>query len=467
MSTRKPGVLSALGPLSVAHWASIIIVSGALLLGYIAPAGLTTQQSWSAALVVAALGLMATAVVADYLIALLFFLAAMLFAIAPAEVVFAGFSAGATWLIISGFVIGMAVKSTGLGQRLSGYLMVFASSYTRLTSAVVVLGVGLAFLMPSSMGRIVLLMPIVLLLAERCGLKPGSQGYVGMALAAGFGAHVPSFAVLPANVPNMVLVGVADTVHGLTLGYAEYLWLHFPVLGVLKAVLIIWLIIKMFPAGSLVATQSEIKPLQRTEIYLLGLLLVALGFWLTDSVHQLSPAWVALTVAVILLLPRIGLVSKQQFSEQFNFNTVLFIAAILGIGAVINHSSLGAWFAHLLAPVLPLAPNEPLQNYLSLSLLSMSSGVVAGLPGIPAVLTPVAAEFAQASGLPLKAVLMSQVVGISTFLFPYESGPLLLALSMANVPMRLALKYTLVLAAMSVVLLWPLNYLWWLLLGWL
>ncbi|MBY4677114.1 SLC13 family permease [Marinobacterium arenosum] len=445
-----------------------LILLLALLLALFPPALMTVTQAQTAALVLAALGLWATSVIPEHLTALLLFLGAMLLSLAPAEVVFSGFYSAATWMIFAGFVIGMAFKSTGLGQRLADHLTIFAGSYPLLIGGIMLSSTALGFLMPSSMGRVVLMVPIVMALAERCGFRIGSNGHTGLALAVAFGTHVPTFAVLPANVPNMVMAGAVETIYGLSFGYAEYLLLHFPVLGLLKGLLVTWLIIRLFPDSPRPAGRdAQRRPLQASERYLLLLLLIALALWISDGLHHVSPAWVALGAAVILLLPRLGLVGNEQFQQQFSFSTLLFIAGILGMGTLLNHSGLGELLAGQLAQLLPLEPGNSALNFASLSATAFLTSLATGLPGVPAVLTPFAGQLAETSGLPLTTVLMTQVIGFSTFLLPYQSGPLLVALKMSGMPMAHAIRFCVLQALLSIVLLVPLDYGWWRLLGWL
>ena len=270
---------------------AILTLLCGLLLIILQPAGLTLQQATGAALVLFAILFWAMAILPDYLTALIFMLAAILFSVAPPEVVFAGFSSAAMWLIFSGLVFGMAINSTGLGQRIAGTLSQQVNgSYVRLISGIVIASVLVGFVMPSSLGRAVLLIPIVMALADSCGFKPGSKGRTGTALAGALGCHVPTFAVLPANVPNMVFIGAAETIHGVTPGYSEYLFLHFPVLGLLKAALIIGLILLLFPdtpqQQPVQTTQPGGNGGQRKLIIVLG---IALAFWFTDSIHHISP----------------------------------------------------------------------------------------------------------------------------------------------------------------------------------
>lgn len=80
------------------------------------------------------------------------------------------------WLVFGGIIIGTVMQRTGLGERLAvAILPLFGASYTRALIGVAAVAVALAFVMPSTMGRIVLLMPIILSLADRMGFVEGGR----------------------------------------------------------------------------------------------------------------------------------------------------------------------------------------------------------------------------------------------------------------------------------------------------
>ena len=448
--------------------ALLTLLCGAVII-ILQPAGLTSEQAWGAALVLFAILFWAAAVLPDHLTALIFMLATILFAVAPPEVVFAGFSSAAMWLIFSGLVFGMAINSTGLGGRIANALSQRVNgSYTRLIFGIVIASVLLGFVMPSSLGRAVLLVPIAIAIADSCGFAPGSKGRTGTALAVAFGCHVPTFAVLPANVPNMVFIGAAETIHGISPGYAEYLLLHFPVLGLLKGLLIIVLILLLFPDKPQLQAAPQSRSSndhgQRKLILVLG---IALAFWFTDSLHHISPAWIGMTAALFLLMPKVGLVDSKTFNEKMNFNLMAFLAGILALGAVINTTGLGNVLANTLNSLIPLNPDNPALNYASLSGTAIMTALVATLPGVPAVLTPFADQMANNAGMTIKAVLMTQVLGFSTILMPYQSAPLIVAMQLSKEPIRHAIRFCLISATLTILILLPLDYLWWQWLGWI
>lgn len=155
----------------------------------------------------------------------------------------------------------------------------------------VAISYALAFVMPSNMGRITLLMPIVMALADRAGLAEGTRGRIGLALAVGFGTFQLSASILPANVPNLVMSGAAESAYGSHFAYLSYLLLHAPVLGIAKGALLTLCIYGLFRARPQpVAAEAAQTPLSAAEWRLIALLGATVLLWMTDSWHGIAPA---------------------------------------------------------------------------------------------------------------------------------------------------------------------------------
>jgi len=422
-----------------------------------------------AALVAVTIALWATARLPEYLTALLFFAGATILAIAPSGVIFSGFASAAFWLILSGFVLGAAIRKVGLADRAARWLSRhLTSSWLRMVAGVVGMTYALAFIMPSNMGRIALLMPIIMAMADRAGLQPGSTGRTGLALAVGFGTFQLSASILPANVPNLVMAGAAEATYGVRLAYLPYLLLHGPVLGILKGLLLIACIRQLFPARpQLVVDDRVVSPLSPAERRLGLLLLVTLALWMTDTLHGVSPAWVGLAAACVCLLPRIGFLSGEDFASGVNFRTCLYIAGILGLAATVVHTGLGALIGEELVRLLPLDQQARPGNFTAIAGLVGALNFIVTANGVPAIFTPLAGQLAQATGISLTGLLMIQVIGYSTPLLPYQASPIAVAMGMAQVPARQGIKLCLIVGLFSYLLLLPLDYVWFHLLGWI
>lgn len=419
-------------------------------------------------LTIVTVGLWASSRLPEYLTALIFFAAAMILHVAPAGTVFSGFASSAFWLVLSGFVLGVAIRKVGLADRIArGLIVQLAGSWPRMVGGVVLLTYALAFVMPSNMGRIALLMPIVMAIADRAGLVEGSRGRIGLALAVGFGTFQLSASILPANVPNLVMVGAAEAAFGIRFTYLSYLLLHAPVLGVLKGIALAACICLLFPASPVSpATSEDGKPFSADERRLGLLLLCTLLLWVTDSIHGIAPAWVGLAAACVCLLPRIGFLTGEEFATGVNIRTCVYVAGILGLAAVVTQSGLGESLGRMIVARLPFDPAHPAIGFGSLIGLTAGLNFVVTANGVPALFTPLAQALADGTGFALPTVLMAQVIGYATPLLPYQASPIVVAMGMSKAPARDGVVLCIVLAAITFVVLAPLNFWWFRFLGW-
>ena len=70
----------------------------------------------------------------------------------------------------------------------------------------------------------------------------------------------------------------------------------------------------------------------------------------------------------------------------------------------------------------------------------MLLGFFSTMPGVPAILAPIASDLSAASGLELRTVLMTQVIGFSTVWLPYQVPPMIIGMQLAGVPMAAGFK---------------------------
>ncbi|MFN7427568.1 MAG: SLC13 family permease [bacterium] len=429
------------------------------------PAQATTLKV--VALAVFAIGLWATAAVPEYLVALAFLFLAAVTAVVPNEVVFSGFTTSTLWLVFGGLIMAEAVRASGLGLRLASHLLgAFSGSYRRALIGTMLVTTVLCFVMPATVGRILLMVPILLAFCERLGLKPGSKGFNGIMLVMLIGSFQVGAAILPANIPNLVLAGSAESMYGVQILYLEYLKLHFPVQGFAKAVMTVLLIDWLFrDRVSPPRVSAPLPPMSPAEWRMAVILASALALWATDFVHHIRPGWIGMGAGLACLLPRLGIIDVHAMNDRVKLSGFFYIGAVLGVAAMIDAAKLstavGAWLPSLLG----LAAGADYWNFQMLSLVATLTSMVATSPGQPALLGPLAGDLAAITGWNVKTVLMLYGIGFSTILLPYQVPPVIVGLYAAGIPVREAARVFPVQALLTLLLLWPLNFAWWWLLG--
>ncbi|VVE16786.1 sodium/sulfate symporter [Pandoraea horticolens] len=449
-------------------------ISAAAGLGLYA-AGLRGDTLAVAVIVLFCLGYWATGWLPDFLVSLvLMFLLATCTSLG-ANVVFSGFTSSAFWLVFSGAVIGMALGVTGLGERVASRLADHCGhAYGVALAGFVAIAFILGIVMPSTLGRIAILTPIVLSFCERIGLTRGRPGRTGLLLATALASCELSTAILPANLPNLVMAGTAETVLGLRLGYGEYAIALVPVLALVRGVVLVVVATRLFPDRlTLLAEATTLDnvdsvnnaptPMRPGEWRLLAALALMLGLWLTEPWHHIAAGWVGLGVALLCLGP-LRLVNPDAFLKQVKLAPLWFVAAIIGLTAAVDHAGL----ANTLRPVLSrldLAQMSSASAYLVLVALSVALTFLVTSNAAPALYTPLVPALALGAPLGVKAVLLTQAVGISTIALPYQAPPLVLAMALAGIGIRDATRYCVASALIALVTVVPLTALWWQLIG--
>jgi len=305
-------------------------------------------------------------------------------------------------------------------------------------------------------------------LAARMGFEPASRGYNGLLLCAIMTTYHSGTGILPANAPNLVLAGAAETLYGLEIIYAEYFLVQFPVMALLKLGVSVGILMWVFPAQPKpVPTTTPLSPMTADERRLSLILIVAILFWATDFIHHIKAGWIALVAGLLCMMPRVGVIPMSAFNDRIRFGPFFYVASILGLGSVMTEAGLTKAIGDMLIGALDVATGADAVNFGKLVAMSTLTGVITTNPAQPALLAPLAAHFAEATGWPIKAVLMTMAIGYSTMLLPHMVPPVVVGFQVAGIKFRDAMRFVVPMALVSLVVLVPLDYLWWRIIGFL
>ena len=443
------------------------VAMGATFIAY--GAVTSAPLSMAAGLGCAAITLFATRAIPEIVTAFGIFLTALALGIVPREVVFSGFLSSGFWLLVSGIILGASITATGLASRISGHLLAATGpSYPRAVLIVAAAGMTLGILIPSTMPRIIVMIPVAAALAGHLNLAPDGRGAIGLVATAATATLLPTYMILTANLPTIVHVGTMDQLYGVESTYSGYLFLQFPV-NVLRFALLVLLMVRFTREpvhcnASSDTEPQEARPEQRRLLIVLG---AAIAMWMTDFLHGIPPAWVALTAASIVLWPRFGMLGPTAMREQIDLTPPIFFASIITVVAVARSVDLDQRLAEIIIDALPLSNGGGLASVYGVYGFSVLLSHLTTAPAAPAVLVPFAASLSDATGLSLNVISMTQIIGIATPAIPYQAPPLIVAMSISKVPNAVFLRLCLWLALAVTVIGVPLNYLWWQAIGFL
>ena len=434
----------------------------ALILALLPPPDDAPKAMVGLAIVAFTVALWATAALPALHSGAIFFALALATSIAPTVPLLSGFWSSAAALVFGGLVIGSAAERTGLGRYVAHALMSGLVTYPRLIAGILIGSGALSFLVPTTMGRLAITLPILMAAAKDAGYEPASRGYIGIILTAVAGNYLTSYAILPANLMNIIALGALEGVGGPTVQYGPYLLMCLPVLGIIKGLTFWAAICLLLPAPPPRASAAGDGPnlLSPAARRLAVLLAITVLLWVTDFIHHIKPGWIALAAGLICLVPGLGLARPEEAVDFNKLTSVFSLAAVLGVATVLTTSGAGTMIAHALTQLVPASGASPAYGFMLIAAASSLIATFATVVGCIAIVTPTLPAIEAATHLPLTAGIVAELTGLQTLFFPFEAVPVMIGLMIGKVPATSTLKVLIALAITGLVVITPLQIAW-------
>ena len=356
---------------------------------------------------------------------------------AKQEALFSSLASDVIWLMIGAFVLGGAVQKSGLAQRL--------------TSAVVASPDG----KPRSVGRICWLITF-LLLPLSC-LIPSTSGRGAVVLplfkSVASAAQNPKITrALALLIPSIILVSTCSTLIGAgshliandlleniakeRISFAQWALWGVP-FGVVASAITCAAIQVLFLSPQNRALEIRVpdveqqrrKPLSRDENFVLCVAGAMIVLWLSESWHGFEIATVTIAGALILMVPRWGVLSWKEGLKAVSWNLILFVGAALVLGRALIETGAAKWIINTLFALLGIDVNDStLVLLLALSFLTLTSHIyMTSHAARAAALIPALLYLAQSLEISPVAVAFIATVGMDYCLtFPVSSKALLM-----------------------------------------
>lgn len=357
------------------------------------------------------------------------------------DVVFGLWTRPIPYLVVGGYLIAAAARDSGLGKRVAYlYALKFITGYRSLIIGSYVLGVILSVLVPHPWPRSFLLMGVLAVITKTANMSLKDTANVGVSVFVGSCAAAMIF-LTGDSVTNMFAYEAGA--NAMTSGTAWALgggaplalsWLGwFKLMGVPGVIITIaYCILQLFlykeegnfqlDKEATAKMLAELGPLAGKELRCLIWILIAIVLWVTGGglLHDIHPAWVAVGIAMIMSLPKVGDVLGPGSWGDVSLATLFFLTAALGIGSIGGATGMNAWVA---AKVLPATvPSNPFMFSLMVTVVCMVLHMVLGsVLAILGICVPTFIAFTQGSSIAPIAVALIVFNAISLhFILPFH-----------------------------------------------
>ena len=380
--------------------------------------------------------------------------------VATFESTFSAFARPAVWLVFAGMVISQLITETRLGDLLARIISGRLASPRTFILELSLLGLALALLIPSGVVRVLIILPVLIALIDTIGAEKRGPVSAAIILSVVCATYYGGTGILTASVPNLVVMGVLEA-NGHQIFWAEWAAYVLPVIGVLRvlagAALIYLLFRPTFQGHDLKSGPVE---LGSREIRALVLLVAGVAAWATDAIHQIHPVMIGLALTILCIAPRIGPLDTQHL-RKVNYPIIIYIGSVFALGEAVVSSGASQELAGFLTSILDLASLDRAEQLALITYVVTPFNFLVDTAVVGGVLTPPLLELGNAVGLTPIQVGLSVAVGTGMVFIPYQGAPFMMAYAYGYVSMRQFVLTMVSICLVNLVILVPLNLLYW------
>jgi anion transporter len=318
------------------------------------------------------------------------------------------------WLLVAAFIISAVLRASGLLEWLAFAMLPRLATVKQLFLGLTGVIAATAFVIPSTSGRAVLMLPVFLALAERIGseriiralalLFPTTILLSAGGLLIGAGAHI-------------VAADFIERAAGERTDYFGWMAMALP-FALLSSLLAALTILRLFLTSEEASRPLQLGPVRRAgltrqQLVIASIVLATVGLWMAVPLHGLSLALIALMGALTLLLPGMAPLTESEAFKAVNVELVVFVASTFAIAEALSQSGADTWLARGIVQMLPPSISRSTSVIVALVVLVslLAHLVIASRTARTAVLIPALALPLAGLGHDPKLLILVTVLG--------------------------------------------------------
>lgn len=396
-----------------------------------------------------------------------------MFGIVKFETAFSGFADTSAWFLFGAVCFGIMGSKSGLARRLA-YLVMrgIGHSYPRLLLGLIVSNFLLTAVVPSGIARVVIMAAIAMGLVEAFGLQKGSNVARGMFIILVYQATIFD-KMLIAGASSITARGAIEKYGQVDVLWSQWFLAYLPcdiLVMIIAWRLTLWLYppeTATLPGGAdfLERQLREMGRWSSLEIKSAALMLIAIGFWMTDFLHHIPAPMIGLGIGLLAIMPHIGVLDTKDI-RTINFLPIFFVAAAVSLSNVLVQTKAldivtGVLFEWM-KPHITGTWTSTMVLYWSAFLYHI---VIGNEIAMLSTSLPILMTYAREHGINPLTLGMIWTFGAGPKVFIYESAVLVVGYSYGYFSNRDMLKIGAILSVVTALILFLLVPLYWPLIG--
>ena len=270
---------------------------------------------------------------------------------------FSGFANTALALVAAALFLAAAMTATGLDRRIALVILSRVGTETRhVVAGSMLVGIVLAFLVPSTTARVSCLVPIMLGIIAAFGVSKKSAFAGMLMITTTQTASIWNVGIKTAAAQNMVAVGFIERMLKTTITWLDWLIAAAP-FAILMTIALYFVMMRMMPPeirnveGGREAIRkalADLGPMTAKEKKLLAISLTLLGFWSTEGVlHRFDTSSTTVAAVALMFLPGIGIMTWREAQPKIPWGTIVLFGIGISLGTALLQTKGAVWLADI------------------------------------------------------------------------------------------------------------------------
>ncbi|ARP79740.1 hypothetical protein CAL12_02130 [Bordetella genomosp. 8] len=281
-----------------------------------------------------------------------------------------GFANSALALVAGALFIAAAMTYTGLDRRIALVtLSKVGTSTRRILVGSIAVTIVLSLVVPSATARSAAVVPIMMGVIAAFGVDKRSNIAAGIMIIVAQATSIWNVGIQTAAAQNLLTIGFMEKMLHARVAWSDWLIAGAPWAIIMSAILI-FLVLKMLPperddiAGGKEAVEEslrELGPMTGPQKRLLTVSVLLLLSWATEGrLHSFDTTSTTYFGLVLLLLPRIGVMTWKDVQSRIPWGTVIVFGVGISLGTALLTTRAGQWLGALVVAHTGLADVGPL-----------------------------------------------------------------------------------------------------------
>lgn len=278
---------------------------------------------------------------------------------------FASFGSSVIWIMVCASGVGYAASKTGLLRRIAFHVLkLFPQNYSGQVMALMAAGTVIEPLVPSIVGKVVIMAPLSVAVTKDLGFKKSSKGAAGLFNAMWISAGVIGHAFMNGSAISFAILSLLGERAG-EFSWGKWLlctcvWmvgvLVFSYIGIMLLYRPKGEDAKKYGSDFAKNMLKEMGAMSREEKVAAFIICFMLLGFVTSSLHNIDVAVIAgVSLCAAMLL---GLFSTKELRSGIPWESIILNASVITLASALTSLNIDAWLSRVLEPVMaPLTQN--------------------------------------------------------------------------------------------------------------